>query len=107
MSIQGKSGRDEEPLVGTRAYIDVELAQKQLDVTAADRGASSQFSSGVSAAYRWALGRADRSPVTGAGCAGGVPDLQALTAEVDAAVVQTEDLTRSPGLRGPQATSTL
>ncbi|MGW7067163.1 hypothetical protein ACWGII_14085 [Streptomyces sp. NPDC054855] len=97
--MQGKSRRDEETLVGTRAYTDVELAQKQLGVTAVDQGSSSQFSSGVAAAYQWALGCADRSPVTGAGCTGTVPDLQALTAEVDAAVVQTEDLTSSPGLR--------
>ncbi|MFD3580428.1 hypothetical protein [Streptomyces sp. NPDC058644] len=85
--------------MGTRAYTDVELARKQLGSRPTEPGSSPQFSSGVSAAYRWALGSADRSPVTGAADSGGVPDLQALTAEVDAAVVQTGDLTRPPGLR--------
>ncbi|GAA1897580.1 hypothetical protein GCM10009837_19810 [Streptomyces durmitorensis] len=85
--------------MGTRAYTDVELALKQLGVGPVERGSSPQFSGGASSAYRWALGRADRSPVTGADNAGGVPDLQALTAEADAAVVRTEDLTRSPGPR--------
>ncbi|MBT2468371.1 hypothetical protein J7E97_10890 [Streptomyces sp. ISL-66] len=60
---------------------------------------SPQFSAGASAAYRWALGRADRSPVTGAGDSEGFPGLPALTAEVDAAVVQMEDPTGQPGQR--------
>ncbi|MET7540677.1 hypothetical protein [Streptomyces sp. NPDC005507] len=85
--------------MGTRAYADVELAQKRLGAGAAEGGPSPQYSSGASAAYRWALGRADRSPVTGAGDAEGVPKLQALTAEVDAAVVQMEDPTSGPGPR--------
>ncbi|MFG2862280.1 hypothetical protein [Streptomyces sioyaensis] len=85
--------------MGTRAYADVELAQKQLDATQAERGRSPQFSSGASPAYHWALGRANRSPVTGADETEGVPDLQALTAEVDAAVVQMEDPASRPGPR--------
>ncbi|MFC4608626.1 hypothetical protein ACFO9E_12455 [Streptomyces maoxianensis] len=88
-----------EPRVGTRAYADVELAQKQLGAREVERGRSPQFSSGASAAYDWALGRADRAPVTGAGDAESVPDLQVLTAEVDAAVVQMEDPTGRPGPR--------
>lgn len=73
--------------MGTRAYGDVELAQKRLSADAAEREPSSPYPSGASVAYRWALGCVDRSPVTGAGDAEGVADLQALTAEVEAAVV--------------------
>jgi hypothetical protein len=101
MTSHGSTRQGEESLVGTRAYADIELAQRGLSAGAAERDPSPQFSSGASAAYRWALGRTDRSPVTGAGAgaAEDVPDLQALTAEVDAAVVQMEDPTSRPGPR--------
>ncbi|WP_329112118.1 hypothetical protein [Streptomyces sp. NBC_01353] len=85
--------------MGIRAYADVELAQKRLSARAAEWRLSPQYSSGASAAYRWALGCAEHSPVTGAGDAEGVPALPALTAEVDASVVQMEDLTSRPGPR--------
>ncbi|MFD0035366.1 hypothetical protein ACWGDS_44635 [Streptomyces sp. NPDC055059] len=98
MTIHGSMRHSEEPRVGTRGYADVELALKQLEAREAEQGRSRQFSSGASAAYRWALGCADRSPVTGAGEGEG-PDLQALTAEVDAAVVQMEDPAGQPGPR--------
>jgi hypothetical protein len=99
MTVHGRTRQGKEPLVGTRAYADVELAQKRSSAEAAERGPSPQYSSGASAAYRWALGRVDRSPITGARRAEGVPELQALTAEVDAAVVQMEDPTSQPGPR--------
>ncbi|MGW0549033.1 hypothetical protein [Streptomyces altiplanensis] len=87
-----------KPRVGTRGYADVERAQEQLEAAGAERGRS-PFSSGASEAYRWALGRAERSPVTGAGGEEGVPDLYKLTAEVDAAVVQMDEPVSRPGPR--------
>ncbi|MDI3419054.1 hypothetical protein [Streptomyces luteolus] len=99
MTDSGSSGQDEKPMVGTRTYVDVEQAQKRMSVEAAEPDPSPQFSNGVSTAYRWALGHADRAPVTGDGAADGVPDLQTLTAEVDAAAVQTENLTGLPEVR--------
>lgn len=83
--------------MGTRGYGDVELAHKHLDARNTERSRSPQYSGGASAAYRWALGHSDSSPVTGAVDARGIPDLQLLTAEVDAAVVQMEDPTSPPG----------
>ncbi|WP_435971952.1 hypothetical protein [Streptomyces sp. Qhu_M48] len=86
--------------MGTRARADVELARKRLGAGAAGpEGASPQFSSGATAALSWALGGAERSPVTGCDTAQEVPGLETLTAEVDAAVVQAEDPTSRPGPR--------
>ncbi|MFI6843111.1 hypothetical protein OG535_09945 [Kitasatospora sp. NBC_00085] len=48
---------------------------------------------GCLAGYRWALGRGVAAPVTGAH-GDGVPDLTALTAEVDAAMVELDDRSR-------------
>lgn len=48
------------------------------------------FASGALDALRWALARGGSAPVTGAR-GGLVPDLYALTAEVDAAAVQLDD----------------
>ena len=85
----------EEQRVGVRTYADVDLALKDL----ATRGdGAPQFSAGEAAAFAWALGRADRSPVTGAH-APDIPDLQLLTAEVDAAVIHLEDPTTATGNR--------
>ncbi|MFI9742420.1 hypothetical protein [Streptomyces sp. NPDC052494] len=99
MTIHGSTREDEQRRVGTRTYADVEQAQKHLDAGAAAGGRSPQFSIGASTAYRWALGRADRSPVTGASGTKEVPDLQVLTSELDAAVVQMEDPAGRPGPR--------
>lgn len=99
MTIHGSTRHSEETRVGTRTYADVELARKHVNAGEAGQSRSQQFSSGASAAYRWALGCADRSPVTGAGEGEGVPDLEALTAEVDAAVVQMEDPAAQAGPR--------
>jgi hypothetical protein len=86
--------RQGEQLIGVRAHEDVAFVFKGL----AARSAVPEFSSGAAAAYEWALGHAERSPVTGAG-ADGVPGLRLLTAEVDAAVVQLEDPTMQAGRR--------
>lgn len=89
--------------MGIRAYADVELAQKRLSARAAERHPYPQYASGASAAYRWALGCAEHSPVTGAGDAEGAPALPALTAEVDASVVQMEDPTEAGPAHGTTA----
>ncbi|OKK17718.1 hypothetical protein AMK16_20685 [Streptomyces sp. CB00455] len=60
--------------------------------------AAGQSAAGAAAAYRWALGRTARAPVTSAH-AHGVPDLELLTAEVDAAIVQLGDPTLPVDLR--------
>ncbi|MFJ6632504.1 hypothetical protein ACIQMR_14045 [Streptomyces sp. NPDC091376] len=99
MTSHGSTRQSEEQLVGIRAYTDVELAQKQLISATAEQGPSPQFSSGATAAYRWALGYAQHSPVTATGEADLAPDLETLTAEADAAVVQMEDPTSRPGPR--------
>ncbi|MGR8006956.1 hypothetical protein [Streptomyces hypolithicus] len=101
MTTYRSTHQGERPRVGTRGYADVELARQRLEAAAPERRAQ-PFSSGASAAYRWALGQVERSPVTGAsGTSGGrsVPDLHVLTAEVDAAVVQMEDPAGHPGPR--------
>ncbi|MER5961529.1 hypothetical protein [Streptomyces sp. NPDC002057] len=86
--------------MGTRARADVELARKRLGAGAAGPGdPSPQFRGGAAAALSWALGGAERAPVTGSGAGQEVPDLQTLTAEVDAAVVQAEDPTSPLGPR--------
>ncbi|MFP1625260.1 hypothetical protein ACLB9X_08720 [Streptomyces sp. 5K101] len=86
--------RQGEQRIGVRAHGDVAFVYKSL----AARRAAPEFSSGAAAAYEWAMGNAEPSPVTGAG-AGGVPGLRLLTAEVDAAVVQLDDPTIQAGRR--------
>ncbi|WP_406503774.1 hypothetical protein [Streptomyces sp. NBC_00212] len=83
------------PLIGVRPRADVDLALKYLTVRSE---APAQFALGAAAAYRWAMGRAARAPVTGTD-ARRVPDLRLLTAEMDAAVVQLEDPTTEAGVR--------
>lgn len=83
------------PLIGVRPRADVDLALKYLT---ARSEAPAQYALGAAAAYRWAMGRAARAPVTGTD-ARRVPDLRLLTAEVDAAVVQLEDPTTEAGVR--------
>ncbi|MEV4945588.1 hypothetical protein [Streptomyces sp. NPDC053755] len=86
--------------MGTREYAAVVVARNRLGARAGTGDSPSpQFTSGAAAAYRWALGGAERSPVTGSGSAEGGPGLPALTAEVDAAVVQMEDPTSAAGPR--------
>ncbi|MBV7699723.1 hypothetical protein [Streptomyces sp. TRM70350] len=84
-----------ERRVGIRTYGEVDSALSGL---AARPGGSPQFSAGEAVALQWALGRTARSPVTGVG-ARDVPDLQLLTAEVDATVVRLEDPTAPAGNR--------
>ncbi len=55
-------------------------------------------SEGAADAYRWALARAARGPVTGAPT-GDVPDLSRLTAEADAAAVLLDDPVCPPDRR--------
>lgn len=86
--------RQGEQLIGVRAHEDVTFVFKGL----AARTTAPEFSSGAAAAYEWAMGHAERSPVTGAG-ADGIPGLRLLTAEVDAAVVQLDDPTLRAGKR--------
>ncbi|MFJ1705966.1 hypothetical protein [Kitasatospora sp. NPDC088346] len=73
---------------GVRAAADVARAHDRIRDT--EDGARRR---GALAAYRWALGRAHSAPLTGA-AAGDVPSLEALTAEVDASLVQLEATTR-------------
>ncbi|WP_329466778.1 hypothetical protein [Streptomyces sp. NBC_01431] len=82
-------------LIGMRSRGDVDVAVRYL---ASRREVTGQFAMGAAAAYRWALGRTARSPVTGTQ-ARGLPDLRLLTAEVDAAAVQLDDPTLPPGAR--------
>ncbi|GGT15534.1 hypothetical protein [Streptomyces purpureus] len=81
--------------IGVRTYGDVDGALSGL---VERTEGSAQFSAGEAAALQWALGRSDRAPVTGADVPGR-PDLQVLTAEVDATVVQLEDPTTQAGGR--------
>ncbi|MCM2579952.1 hypothetical protein [Streptomyces meridianus] len=80
--------------IGTRSRTDVENAHAALEDAASPLGADA-YRTGALSAYRWALGRSVSAPVTGAP-GGGTPPLETLTAEVDAALVQIEDLTRDP-----------
>lgn len=80
--------------IGTRSRTDVENAHAALQEAAPPLGGDA-YRTGALSGYRWALGRADSAPVTGAP-GGGTPALDVLTAEVDAALVQLEDLTREP-----------
>ncbi|MFE9534406.1 hypothetical protein [Streptomyces sp. NPDC006691] len=83
-------------LIGVRSPSDVDLALKYLTNRS---DAPAQFALGVAAAYRWAMGRVDRAPVTGMSARRPPPDLRLLTAEVDAAVVQLDDPTTQGGVR--------
>lgn len=78
--------------IGTRSRTEVEKAHEALEHAAAPQGGGA-YRNGALTGYRWALGRADSAPVTGAP-GGGTPGLEVMTAEVDAALVQLEDLTR-------------
>ncbi|MER8187581.1 hypothetical protein [Kitasatospora sp. NPDC094015] len=75
--------------VGVRSTAEVEQAFGELERGAAAPNRQTQLSRGSLAAYLWALGRGDTAPVTGARGTGR-PDLLALTAEVDAAMVELE-----------------
>ncbi|MQY40819.1 hypothetical protein SRB17_88520 [Streptomyces sp. RB17] len=98
------NGDSEAPHVGVRLCVDVETLLD--DLTSGHGAGSPQFQAGEVAAFEWALGRSESSPVTGRGvpCA---PDLAVLTAELDAATVQLENPSGSPGssdyLRGIHA----
>ncbi|GAA3305615.1 hypothetical protein [Streptomyces cinereospinus] len=84
-----------EQRIGVRTYGEVDSALSGL---VARHPGSPQFSAGEAVALEWALGRVPRAPVTGVG-ADDVPDLQLLTAEVDATVVRLEDPTAPAGHR--------
>ncbi|MFJ4470761.1 hypothetical protein ACIP2X_25215 [Streptomyces sp. NPDC089424] len=85
-----------EQRIGIRTYGEVDSALSGL--VARQGGGSAQFSAGEAVALEWALGRTARSPITGVGVRD-VPDLQLLTAEVDATVVRLEDPTAQAGNR--------
>ncbi|MEU6488659.1 hypothetical protein [Streptomyces sp. NPDC046887] len=98
--------RSAELLIGTRPRAQVEGAYRRLEHEVATPGLRTAFSVGALDAYGWALGQAERAPVTGAAVdgLGGVPSSYVLTAELDAAVVQlgdpTEEAERAAHVRG-------
>ena len=84
-----------EQRIGVRAYADVDQALKGLTLRSRTTG---QSSAGATDACQWAMGHTVRSPVTGTD-APGIPGLRLLTAEADASVVQSEDITAPAGSR--------
>lgn len=98
------NGNSAAPHVGVRLCADVETVLN--DLTDGHGTGSTQFRAGGAAAFQWALGHSESSPVTGRGvpCA---PDLPLLTAELDAATVRLETPNDPPGskdyLRGIHA----
>lgn len=104
MSIKEGTSNGGTERVGARSRSEVVSA---LDTATAGQGAAaSQFQAGQAAAFEWALGRVESSPVTARGGRGG-PDLTLLTAELDAVTVQLEGASDLPGntdyLRGLRA----
>ncbi|MER6516913.1 hypothetical protein ABT246_08580 [Streptomyces sp. NPDC001553] len=75
--------------VGTRPRAEVEERHDALEADALGPHGGTQLSRGALTGYQWALGRGDGAPVTGA-VARSTPDMDLLTAEVDAATVQLE-----------------
>lgn len=90
MAIQ--STKESAEAVGTRSRAEVEAAVEALE-SVAPRHDAVAHRRGALSGYRWALGHIDAAPVTGAPGAGS-PGLEVLTAEVDAAHVQLEGITR-------------
>lgn len=77
-----------ENLTGVRSRADTEAAYEALgDAAGADGG--SPYARGCADVLRWALGEAPAAPVTAA-VADGLPSLQLLAAELDAALVELE-----------------
>ncbi|MCD0480862.1 hypothetical protein [Streptacidiphilus sp. ASG 303] len=76
-------------LIGSRTRDEVERVLARADAEAGS-GRRRRFLQGVSAACAWALGRTPAGPVTGAPAGPDGPGVGAMTAEVDAAVVQLE-----------------
>ncbi|MEU9798533.1 hypothetical protein [Streptomyces sp. NPDC051000] len=81
--------------IGTRPRAEVKRRHDALEADSLGPHGGTQLSKGALTGYQWALGRGDGAPVTGA-VAESTPDLDLLTAEVDAATVQLE--------AGPQQT---
>lgn len=80
---------EHENLTGVRPRADTEATYEALRRRAgADEG--SPYSHGAADVLRWALGLSPAAPVT-AMAAHGVPSLQLLAAELDAALVELED----------------
>ncbi|UYQ66048.1 hypothetical protein [Streptomyces peucetius] len=98
MTAPAQSQRDEGQRVGVRAYADAEAAERDLPALFSGGEHPPEYRAGVSAGYAWALGRDARAPVTGAG-AKGVPDMELLTAEIDAAVVREDEAAADPVTR--------
>ncbi|MBB5935050.1 hypothetical protein [Streptomyces zagrosensis] len=86
-----ESVQEDEQFVGVRTYAQVDAALKGLS---ARRDDQPQLLAGEAAALQWAMGHLAPAPVTGAS-ASDLPDLRLLTAEVDATVVQLDDITTS------------
>ncbi|MDF3289804.1 hypothetical protein [Streptomyces silvisoli] len=82
-------------LIGARPRSLVESAYQNLRQRSVR---ADQFTYGALDAYRWTMGSGVSAPLTGAQTAG-VPDLERLTSEIDAAVVQLEDVTQRAGTR--------
>ncbi|MFE1575358.1 hypothetical protein [Streptomyces fradiae] len=104
--------RERTSRIGVRPVDEVETAYRKLTAEAARARAGGSagrrhgrgpepfeaVSEGAADAYRWALARADRGPITGAPT-GDVPDLSRLTAEADAAAVLLDDPVCPPDRR--------
>ncbi len=75
-----------ENLTGVRSRADAEAAYESFGD---GRDGGSPYSRGAADVLRWALGAAPAAPVTAA-VAQGVPSLQLLAAELDAALVELE-----------------
>ncbi|CCB71637.1 protein of unknown function (plasmid) [Streptantibioticus cattleyicolor NRRL 8057 = DSM 46488] len=83
-----------QPWIGGRSRHAVEHAYEELTDQVTRTDARTPYADGALAAYRWALGAGGSGPITGTPGAA-PPDVERLTAEVDASVVQTEDRTQS------------
>ncbi len=84
-------------LIGARPRTLVEREYRNLRQRSLCDGPDAQFAHGALDAYRWTMGGGG-APLTGARAAG-VPDLQRLTSEIDAAVVQLDDATQRASTR--------
>ncbi|MFB7502041.1 hypothetical protein [Streptomyces broussonetiae] len=98
------TGDSESPRVGVQLRADVEALLN--DLTNGHGTGSPQLRAGGAAAFEWALGLSESSPVTGRGVPS-APELPLLTAELDATTVRLETPSDPPGskdyLRGIHA----
>ncbi|WP_175410513.1 hypothetical protein [Streptomyces sp. TRM64462] len=95
MSPRGQT-QTEVTWIGVRPAAEVEVVYQALDQALADGfsagdGRTAALAEGAADAYRWALARDARGPITGARGNRPVPTLWTLTAEADAAAVLIDD----------------